>query len=321
MKKILFTHQGPHKVHGTFAETITKNWYYYGDNQPEIIKNLLKSVFDRSTYDIILVEGGLGLPHAVLKKIKNPKTKIILLYADTLLYDLPDMSMIKRKTVEQLLSYVDGFIAISPLNKRIASQYYHNKPISYVYPYGSNNHFEIDCDLESKKILFIGNHEMCKRFDLLADAVKILNDKGHEYNLYLVGSCVFRVDADYPWLHKEGFQENLDKYFKKCSMYIHPADFDSCPVTVFESMSSGLIPIITKNVGEADILNDKGLECLVLKNNQPEIIAEKILEIEDHDIKWKKNISQQCRQISTEYNKESQSKEFKRVFNELIEKI
>ena len=48
------------------------------------------------------------------------------------------------------------------------------------------------------------------------------------------------------------------------------ADFDSCPVTVFESMSSGLIPIITENVGEADILNDKGLECLVLKNNQPE---------------------------------------------------
>ena len=46
MKKILFTHQGPHKVHGTFAETITNNWYYYGDNQPEIIKNLIKSVFD-----------------------------------------------------------------------------------------------------------------------------------------------------------------------------------------------------------------------------------------------------------------------------------
>jgi glycosyltransferase involved in cell wall biosynthesis len=321
MKKILFTHQGPHKVHGTFARTVTKNWYYYGDNQPEIIKNLLRSIFDRSTYDIILVEGGLGLPHAVLKKIKSPKTKIILLYADTLLYDLPDMNMIKRKTVERLLSYVDGFIAISPLNMRIASQYYNNKPISYVYPYGSNNSFEIDCDLESKDILFIGNHEMCKRFDLLVDAVKILNDKCHEYNLYLVGSCVSRVEADYPWLHKEGFQENLDKYFKKCSMYVHPADFDSCPVTVFESMSSGLIPIITKNVGEADILNDKGLECLVLENNQPEIIADKILEIGNHDIKWKKSISLQCREISTEYNKESQSKKFKTIFNELIEKI
>ena len=162
---------------------------------------------------------------------------------------------------------------------------------------------------------------MCKRFDLLVDAVKILNDKGYEYKLYMVGSCVSKIKADYPWLHKEGFQENLDKYFKQCSMYIHPADFDSCPVTVFEAMASGLIPIITKNVGESDILDDNGLECLILENNQPEIIAEKILEMGDHDEQWKKNISLQCREISSEYNKESQSKEFKRVFNELIEKI
>jgi glycosyltransferase involved in cell wall biosynthesis len=104
-------------------------------------------------------------------------------------------------------------------------------------------------------------------------------------------------------------------------MYIHPADFDSCPVTVFEAMASGLIPIITKNVGESDILDDNGLECLILENNQPEIIAEKILEIGDHDEQWKKNISLHCREISSEYNKESQSKEFKRVFNELIKKI
>ena len=39
---------------------------------------------------------------------------------------------------------------------------------------------------------------MCKRFDLLVDAVKILNDKGYEYNLYLVGSCVSKIEADYP---------------------------------------------------------------------------------------------------------------------------
>ena len=74
-------------------------------------------------------------------------------------------------------------------------------------------------------------------------------------------------------------------------------------------------------LGKQIYLNDKELECLVLKNNQPEIIAEKILEIGDHDEKWKKNISLQCKEISSKYNKESQSKEFKRVFEELIEKI
>jgi glycosyltransferase involved in cell wall biosynthesis len=321
MKKILFTHQGPHNVHGAFAKTVTKNWYRYGDKYPEIIKKLIISVFDRSSYDIILVEGGLGLPHAVLKKIKHPNTKIILLNADTLLYDLPEMNILKRKTVQQLLSYVDGFITISPLNQRIASQYYAEKPIYSVYPYGSNNRFEIDCDLDSKDLLFIGNNEMCKRFDLLVDAVKILNDDGYNFNLYLVGSCVTKIDDNYPWLHKEGFQENLDKYFKDCSMYIHPADFDSCPVTVFEAMSSGLIPIITENVGEADILNKSGLATLILEDNQPEMIARKILEIANHDHTWKKNISIKCKEISSSYNEETQSKEFKKVFLDLIEKI
>ncbi len=321
MKKILFTHQGPHKVHGVFAETITENWYRYGDNHSEIIKNLIKSVFDRSRYDIILVEGGLGLPHAVLKKIKNHKTKIILLNADTLLFDLPKMNPLKKLVVKFLLSYVDGFIAISPLNKKIASSIYPDKPISFVYPYGSNNSFQINCDLNSKNLLFIGNQESCKRFDLLVDAVEILNKKGNEFNLYLVGSCIDSVNADFPWLHKEGFQKNLDKYFKNCSLYVHPADFDSCPVTVFETMSSGMIPIITENVGEADILNDNGLEYLVLKDNNPKTIADKILEIHNRDEKWKTNISIKCKEISSKYNAETQSKEFKKAFQEVVNQL
>jgi glycosyltransferase involved in cell wall biosynthesis len=162
---------------------------------------------------------------------------------------------------------------------------------------------------------------MCKRFDLLVDAVKILNDKGYEYNLYLVGSCVSKIDVDYPWLKKEGFQEDLNKYFKHCSLYVHPADFDSCPVTVFEAMSSGLIPIITNNVGESDILNEFGLECLILKNNEPEMIAEKILQIDNQNKKWKDNVSLKCKEISSKYNQETQSKLFKDVFYKLLDEI
>lgn len=321
MKSILFTHQGPHKVHGTFAETVTDNWYRYGDNHGEIIKNLIKSLFDRSTYDVILVEGGLGLPHAVLKKIKNSDIKIVLLNADTLIYDLPNMNPVKKLVVKFLLGYVDGFIAISPLNQRIASKYYPEKPIVSVYPYGSNNSFDVNCDLESNNILFIGNQESCKRFDLLVDAVEIMNKNGNNYNLYLVGSCVDSVDSEFPWLHKEGFQKDLDQYFDKCSLYVHPADFDSCPVTVFETMSAGMIPVITENVGEADILIENGLESLVLKDNHPEKIAEKILEIQGQSKEWKQKVSGKCKEITSSYNADEQSKEFKKVFNELLSKI
>lgn len=321
MKNILFTHQGPHKVHGKFAETVTNNWYRYGDNHYEIIKNLIKSIFDGARYDVILVEGGLGLPHAVLKKMKYSKTRIVLLNADTLLYDLPNMNPVKKSVVKFLLSYVDGFIAISPLNKRIASQLYPEKPIVDVYPYGSNNRFDLNCDLNSNNILFIGNTESCKRFDLLVDAVEILNNRGDNFNLFLVGTCVDSVESDFPWLHKEGFIEDLGNYLKKCSLYVHPADFDSCPVTVFETMSAGMIPIITENVGEADILKDVGLECLLLDTNDPEAIADKIVEIHRQDNEWKKIVSDKCKEVTSNFNPKNQSKKFKIAFRELLDRI
>ena len=68
--KIQFIHQGPHAVHAAFAETITQDWKYYGNNRNEIIKILIKSIFeDNEKYDIIFSEGGSGLPMAALKKL------------------------------------------------------------------------------------------------------------------------------------------------------------------------------------------------------------------------------------------------------------
>jgi len=86
-------------------------------------------------------------------------------------------------------------------------------------------------------------------------------------------------------------------------------------------MSSGLLPIITDNVGESDILRENGLDCLILNGNQPDKIADKILEIHDKDHKWKENISQRCKAISRQYNEETQTKEFKKVFSNILDDI
>ncbi|MDP3066511.1 MAG: glycosyltransferase [Methanobacteriaceae archaeon] len=321
MKAILFIHQGPHPVHGEFASTITDHWYRYGGNQPEIIKNLIKSVLDQKKYDVIFVEGGLGLPHAVLNKLKNPSTRIVLLSADTLLYDLPHLNPLKKGLVKFLLSYVDGFVAISKLNRNIALKCYPEKPVGTVYPYGVKNNFALNCDLKSRNLLFIGNEEGCKRFDLLVEAVKILNDRDHHFQLYLVGSCVQEVPQEYPWLHKEGVQKDLDQYYQSCSLYVHPADFDSCPVVVFEAMSTGMIPLITCNVGEAAILKEQGLGELILEDNQPEVVADKIWEIYQKPDDWKNEISKQCKELTSTYNPENQKKEFKKIFDKLLEEL
>ncbi|NYB52588.1 MAG: glycosyltransferase [Methanobacteriaceae archaeon] len=321
MKEILFIHQGPHPVHGGFASTITSNWKRYGDHYSEIFKNLLKSLFDDDSPDVIFCEGGLGLPYAVLKKMRNHNINIVLLSADTLFYDLPQMNFLLRKIVEFLLSYVDGIIAISDLNSKLAQNHLPDIPIYTVYPYGNNNSFETNSNLDSNKLLFIGNKEFCKRFDLLVDAVKLLNLKEKKFELYLIGSCVEEVKEDFEWLHKEGVKRDLKPYFADCSLYVHPADFDSCPVTVFEAMSAGMIPLITENVGEAMILQQNGLEKLILKSNDPPKLAADILKIYKKDKQWKDRISRCCKKISEEFNEKSQNAAFFRAFNRLLEEL
>ena len=153
------------------------------------------------------------------------------------------------------------------------------------------------------------------------EAVQLLNLKEENFELYLVGSCVDKVNEDFSWLHKEGIKTDLKPYFQNCSLYVHPADFDSCPVTVFEAMSTGMIPLITENVGESSILKDHNLEELIIKSNEPSKLAEYILNIHKKDNNWKYAISQRCKEISRSFNEESQNSEFFKAFNKLLDEL
>jgi len=84
-------------------------------------------------------------------------------------------------------------------------------------------------------------------------------------------------------------------------------------------MYAGLIPIITKDVGQAKILEENGLNELILKNNKPKTIVEKILEIDNKSLAWKRKISRKCREIASRYTKEKQMKKFRDAFIRLIE--
>ena len=157
----------------------------------------------------------------------------------------------------------------------------------------------------------------------MVKAVKLLNKEKRKFNLYLVGRCESTVKENYKWLYKEGFvkPKSLKSYFKKCSIYVHPADFDPCPVSVFEAMSAGMIPIITKNVGQYDIFVENGLNELVLEDNSPEAIAKKILDIYKKPKFWKRKISLKCKKIARNYRKEKQAKLFKKKFYKLLNAI
>ncbi|MDI9624351.1 MAG: glycosyltransferase family 4 protein [Methanothermobacter sp.] len=321
--KILFIHQGPHKVHGAFASGVTNEWQYYGNDRRSIIKIFLKSIiFDNKKFDVILSEGGSGLPLAVLKKIKNPRTKIILLNADKFFYLISRTNPFKKALMKFFLSFVDYIIAVSEMNKRFASEYFNIQNISVVNPFGVNVNFNISCPLDTSNLMFIGDRRVSdKRFDNLVEALKILNRDNRGFQLYLIGSCADVINENYEWLHKIGYTQHLEEYFSKCSIYVHPADFDPCPVSVFEAMSVGMIPIITEYTGQSTILREYNLDFLIIEDNEPLTIAKKIREIYNMPLREKEKISLELKHISSIFSKEKQVKKFKKAFKHALQKI
>jgi glycosyltransferase involved in cell wall biosynthesis len=321
--RILFIYFAPHPIHEAFASTITDEFCECGRTFfaiiTNVIKSILKSIYKGDKYDILFLESGTCLPLAISKK--NSNTKIVLLNADPLFYELPKNNYIKRKIIYFLLSYVDIIIVNSDLNRKLALKHF-DKEIYIVNPFGLNSNFEIECDIESKNLLFIANAGDYKGTNSLLDAVIMLNDHETNYDLYIVGSSGDEIESDFKWLHKEGFQKNnLDPYFKKCSLYVHPAEYESFGAVILEAMSAGLIPIITEGCGVSDVFKENELEILILENNKPDTIAKKITEISSKPVPWKKDISRKCREISSNYTEEKQLKIFKSTFDEITAKF
>ncbi len=169
----------------------------------------------------------------------------------------------------------------------------------------------------NKNILFVGNYEKEKGFICAIEALKKLP----EFDIYLVGTCYKKIPKKQREnVHVECVVPSLRKYFKSCTYYLHPADFDPSPVTVWKAINAGLIPIITNAVGQSELFKGK-VAKLVLENNKPETIAGKIREIDNLPISKKKELVRICKKLASKYTKEKSVKEFRLKFSELIKRV
>lgn len=300
--------KSPHFVHFIWAKSVCSNF---------VRTPMGFGIFDMKKIpksDVLLLESLYCLPIAKKYKKKiNPSCKVISIIADTAFWR-KKLSVARRVYYKLYIKCIDGFIAVS---KRIKNDIlnYINKPVKVVRPFLVNR-FEIKKSKFKKTILFIGNETKEKGFLELIEAMNFLPD----FKLFLVGDCYKRISKTPVNVYVEGKVLTLKKYFKLCSYYVHPAYFDPCPVTVFEAMYAGLIPIITKDVGQSELLG-KDLSQLILKNNKPELIAEKILEIHSYPLYKKQKIVRKCKKIAKKYTKERSIKNFKKIFYQLLEEV
>jgi len=261
--------------------------------------------------DLLLLESLYCAPFAKRYKRKNPNCKIVCIIADTSFWG-KKLSIFRRAYYKLYLGCVDGFIAVSNRIKRDIQNYI-DRPVVVVRPFPVNK-FRPRKHGFNKKILFIGNKAKEKGYSYLAKSMNYLPD----FELFLVGDCCKKIRTKKANVHVEGTVPSLKPYFEKCSIYAHPADFDPCPSVVWETMYAGLIPIISRGVGQSELFRG-GLKRLVLSKNDPKSIANKITEI--YNIKNKRRLVEKCKRLSEEHTKEKSIKRFKKSFSQLINEL
>ncbi len=246
---------------------------------------------------------------------KKPNARIIATLKDNTLFNMQFMPPAKKKFLIKLLSICDAFIVDTKYMKSLAKKYFDTETKIHP-PFCAQPFFDVRPNLESKNILFIGDANKQKGFIELAETMKYTPD----WNLYLVGTCshIMRKFGVSNNVHIEDYQKDLGPYFNKCSFYVHPASFDVFGVTVLEAMSTGIIPIVTRMTGASEMLIKNGLKDLVIGNNKPETIKEKLESVYNWGYRKKLSVSNKCKEIVRKnYTEEVNVERFKKIFQSL----
>jgi len=261
--------------------------------------------------DLLLLESLYCAPFARRYKKKNPNCKVICIIADTSFWS-ERLGIFRKVFYWRYLGYVDGFIAVSERIKRDIQNSV-DRPVVMVRPFLVNR-FRPRKHEFNKKLLFVGNEVKEKGYDYLIKSMGYLPN----FELFLVGDCYKKVHTKKTNVHVEGKVPSLRPYFEKCSIYVHPADFDPCPSSVWEAMYAGLIPVVSHGVGQSELFRGE-LKRLVLTKNDPKSVADKIAEV--YNLGEKKALIEKCRELSSRYTKEKNIKYFKNSFSQLLEKL
>ncbi len=295
----------PHYAHLTWAKTVCK----------KVVETPMG--FGRFDYsqlegsDILLLESLYCVPFARKFKKNNPDCKIVTIIADTSFWN-ERLGVLRKVFYWRYLGMVDGFVSVSERIKRDI-QGYVDRPVEVVRPFLVNK-YDFNRRGFNKNVLFVGNDAVEKGFGKLVKAMEHLPD----FDLYLVGDCYKKIKTNKPNVHVEKRVPSLKPYFGKCSIYAHPADFDPCPSAIWEAMYAGLLPVISTGVGQSELFKGD-LGRLVLKNNEPKSIADKISEV--YSIGDKRKILESCRKLANDHTKEKIVSRFKVAFSKILKEI
>jgi glycosyltransferase involved in cell wall biosynthesis len=327
---------GPHPTTKSCIESLNipkSQWYRLTKSNffspfSELIRSLILA-FKIPKYKYYFIEGSIALQIAFFKKFLRREKPIVISRINDDLFNMDlKKNPIKKFWYKTLINTLDGAICIANLVQQEAKKIRPDLPtgIARSFLHNDDYFFNIKPNFNSKKILFVGHYRPHKGVENLIKGFLLFHKENPEYEFILVGRRIPSLRKKFPQkcLHFNDAVFDIVKYsnlFADAKAYLHCPVYEAGPRTIFESMACGVIPLVSEMAGNKDLLVDVDKK-LILKNNNPEIIAKGLDYVINLPLKKLKNHSKLCRAVIEKgYTFKKGTDTFKKQVTLLLESI
>jgi glycosyltransferase involved in cell wall biosynthesis len=285
--RVLFVHGAPwpHSLHVALARSVGAEFVAADRHLPlsprssrarRYLSWAVNAALLPRDHDLFLTEG-TQVPPILLRKcgLLKRRQRVAALMADHTLYFLRSGAYAEstRRLILRLLTSFDALVCIGEMQTQIASELLAGAAVApriltcrTALEGGRRDLMAaVRPDTESRHIAFIGNgpdgwRARYKGIDLLLETAAILQARGHDFRLRVVGlwdaTFVETLLRSHPGLAERitfhGEVKDPAPYLSGAGLYVHLGRGDAWPVSVLEAMAGGLPALVSEWTGSKE---------------------------------------------------------------------
>lgn len=200
-----------------------------------------------------------------------------------------------KRILNEVFSWENPFIVLSDKEREQIQKRYYTKNVE-VLANCVTSPGNLDDNLNLNRngkvdMLYLGRIEPNKGMDYLLEAMKILKKEGRAFTLHFAGVEQGKngyIERFQSILGKQFIYEGVvsgtqkTDLFKRCQIFVLPSFYEGLPISLLETMSYGLVPVVT-DVGSIGEYVKNGENGLLLKVKDAQSIVEALDKLSRHD--------------------------------------
>ncbi len=229
------------------------------------------------SYDTIKVPRSNRFKHIVICPMSHPiAVKESLIQSKNLFPNWPEMDDEKPLGINETAQFADRVVVLSQFAKNTyVSQGFEESKLEVIHigPINGNKDSQLISEGENEflRILFLGRMTRIKGVEALARLSDHLDPL--KFQISLVGQCSPIIakyirsisNSDVLTLNENPAPNEISRFYSESDVFALPSFNEGFNISSLEAMSYGLVPVLSKNAGVSEILENTSLERLIIE--------------------------------------------------------